>query len=336
MINVAMIGYGGIAQAAHFPAYAELEKKGKAKLVAICDIDEKKFNQKMEINIATNNISISEEINKYTDWKKMLDNEKIDMVDICIPTYMHAPVTIEVLNMGYDVLCEKPMSLNSDLCQKMIETAKNCGRKLMIGQCLRFDNKYNFIKKLVDEKTYGKVKTGVLRRLSPPPVWGWENWYMDYNKSHGCITDLHIHDIDYIRYIFGEPEKVSCHTQDIYSKKDIVHTIVQYPEHTMLVIGDWSQEGIPFVADCRIAFENATIDYSNNKITVYPRGSESFVVDIEGNDMYFSEIEYFIDKICSEEENTENPPESAATTIKLIETLIESSDKNGETLIFEA
>lgn len=336
MIKVAMIGFGGIAQSVHFPAYSQLEKEGKAKLVAICDIDEGKFNKKMEINIGSSNNSISEEINKYTDWKQMLDSEVVDMVDICVPTYLHADITIEVLNMGYNVLCEKPMSLNYDLCQKMIETAKKCGKNLMIGQCLRFNNYYNYIKKIVDEKTYGKVKTGVFRRLSPPPFWGWENWYMDYSKSQGCITDLHVHDIDYIRYVFGEPEKISCHSQDIYSKKDIVHTVVEYPEHTMLVIGDWSLGGMPFSADCRIAFENATVDYSNNKITIYPRGGKSFVVDIPKNDMYFSEIEYFIDKICSGEENTENPPESAATTIKLIETLIESSDKNGETLTFKA
>lgn len=334
MINVAMIGFGGIAQAVHFPAYAKLEKMGKAKLVAICDIDDGRFNQKMKINIAANNASISEEINKYTDWRQMLDNEEIDMVDICIPTYMHAPITIEVLKLGYDVLCEKPMSLNYDLCQEMIKAAEESGKKLMIGQCLRFDNYYNYIKKVVDEKTYGKVKTGIFRRLSTPPVWGWENWFMDYSKSGGCITDLHIHDIDYIRYIFGEPEKVSCHTQDVYSQKDIAHTVVEYPEHTVLVIGDWSQEGVPFVADCRIAFENATVDYSNNKITVYPRGGESFEADVIKNDMYFSEIEYFIDKICSGEENTKNPPESAAASIKLIETLIESSNQNGETLTF--
>ena len=69
---------------------------------------------------------------------------------------------------------------------------------------------------------------------------------------------------------------------------------------------------------------------------VYPRGGEVFEADVTTNDMYFSEIEYFIDKINSGEEITENAPESAAKTIKLIEKLIESSDNNGEALIFEA
>ena len=336
MIKVAMIGFGGIAQAVHYPAYIELEKQGKVKLVAICDVDEARFNQKMEINIGGSDVKISEDIKKYTDWKEMLTNEDVDMVDITIPTYLHAPVAIEALKMGCHVLCEKPMSLNYDLCLEMIKTAEECGRKLMIGQCLRFDNYYRYIKNLVTENTYGKVKTGYFRRMSTPPVWGWQNWFMDYDKAQGCITDMHIHDIDFIRYAFGEPEKVSCHAQDIYSKKDVVHTITEYPDFSMLAIGDWSQEGMPFVADCRIAFEKATVDLNDDKLIVYPRDGEAFEPEIEVNNMYQSEIEYFIDKICTGEENTENSPESAATSVKLIETMIKSSDEKGKTIDFNA
>jgi len=335
MIKVAMIGFGGIAQAVHYPAYIELEKQGKVKLVAICDVDEAKFNQKMEINIGGSEVVIAEDVKKYTDWKEMLSTEDVDMVDIAIPTYLHAPVTIEALKMGHHVLCEKPMSLNYNLCKDMINAANTAGKKLMIGQCLRFDNKYKYIKKLVDEETYGKAKTGVFRRMSTPPVWGWENWFMDYAKAQGCITDMHIHDIDFIRYAFGEPLRVSCHTQDICSKKDVVHTIAEYDDFSMLAIGDWSQEGMPFTADCRIAFEKATVDLSDDKITVYPRGGEAFEPEIEDNNIYQSEIEYFINIICTGEENTENSPESAATSLKLVETMIKSSDKNGKTIKFK-
>ena len=211
----------------------------------------------------------------------------------------------------------------------MINAAEKSGKKLMIGQCLRFSNKYNYLKKVISENTFGKVKSGVFRRLSSPPVWGWDNWFMDYNRSHGCILDMHIHDIDMIRYLFGEPESVSCFTQDIYSGKDIAHSTLSYSDFSMLAIGDWSQEGLPFTADYRVAFEKATIDYSDGTVTVYPRGGNPFKPELEDEDFYYNEIEFFVENISSGEANTTNSPESAAMSVKLINALIASAENNG-------
>ncbi|MBR4072676.1 MAG: Gfo/Idh/MocA family oxidoreductase, partial [Clostridia bacterium] len=179
MIKVAMIGFGGIAQAAHLPAYINLEKQGKAKLVAICDIDEKRFTAKMEINIGGAETSVGEEIKKYTDWREMLKKEDVDMVDICLPTFLHADTAIEALNMGYHVLSEKPMSLCYEDCLRMCDAAKKADKKLMIGQCLRFGDDYNFLKEAIENNTFGKVLSGTFRRMSGPPIWGWDNWFMD-------------------------------------------------------------------------------------------------------------------------------------------------------------
>lgn len=336
MIKVALIGFGGIAKAAHLVAYLTLAQKGIVELVSVCDIVPERFEEKMEINLGGNDLELGENVRKYTDWREMLANEDVDIVDICLPTYLHADTTIEVLGMGYNVLCEKPMSLSYEDCCRMVEAANKSGKKLMIGQCLRFSNKYNYLKKIVEENTFGAVKTGVFRRMSGPPVWGWDNWFMDYNRSQGCITDMHIHDIDMIRYVFGEPTAVSCCTQDIYSRKDLAHSTLKYKDFTVLAIGDWSQEGLPFTAEFRVAFENATVDYSNDTVTVYPRGGEAFKPEIEDDDFYFNEIKFFVENIASGEENVVNTPESAAKSVKLIQALIESSDNDNKFVPFEA
>ena len=83
-------------------------------------------------------------------------------------------------------------------------------------------------KKLVDEGTYGKVKSALLQRKSAPPYWGWDNWYLDYSRSGGAIMDLHIHDIDYARCAFGEPKEVSCSTADIVSGKATLESLSEY------------------------------------------------------------------------------------------------------------
>ncbi len=336
MVRVALIGFGGIAKTSHLGSYLTLEKEGKVKLVSVCDIDPKRFEEKLQLNIGTSDIELDDSVTKYTDWREMLANEEVDLVDICLPTFLHAETTVEVLNMNYNVLCEKPMSLFYEDCCKMVEAAKKSGKKLMIGQCLRFSNKYNYLKKLVADKTYGEVKSAVFHRFSGPPVWGWENWFMNYDRSHGCINDMHIHDIDIIRAIFGEPESVSCCSQDVYAPKDIAHSTLLYPGFSVLAMGDWSKEGMPFSAEFCVGFENATVQLANDTITIYPRGGEAFVADIEPDDFYFSEIKFFVENIESGEENTVNTPESAATSVKLIETLIESSNNNGKFLPFKA
>lgn len=336
MIRVAMIGFGGIASGAHYPAYTRLEAEGKAKVVAACDLMPSRFESKMKINIGGADDSIQFAFNRYTDWHEMLEKEEVDMVDICVPTYLHADIAVEVMNLGYDVLSEKPMAINYEACLRMLEAAKKTGRKLMIGQCLRFGANYKFLKEAVEKGTFGKITAGVFRRLSPPPVWGWTNWYMDHERSKGAILDLHIHDIDIIRYILGEPDMVSCDTIDMYSGDDIAYSRLYYPDATILAIGDWSREGTQFVADYEVTFEKATVSLGSDGLMVYPRDGEAYKADVDAKDFYEEEIRFFIQMLETGCENTENPPSSAATTVKLIETLKASADKRGEKIPFEA
>ncbi len=335
MTKVAIIGFGGIANGAHFPPYKKLEEEGVAKVVAVCDVDENRFGASVSINIGSSDDNLERNFNCYTDWREMLQNEDIDMVDICVPTFLHDEIANGVLEMGYDVLSEKPMALSYDRCVAMIEAAKKADKKLMIGQCLRFGAHYRFLKKAIDENLFGAVKGGIFRRFSGLPLWGWENWFTDIEKSGGCLLDMHIHDIDIIRYLLGEPEEVSCNTVDLYSGDDIVYSRLHYKDATILALGDWSREGCDFQADYTVAFENATVTLKGDEITVCPRnGGEKYVADVTPNNFYEEEIRFFIDMIVNGVENTENPPESAATTIKLIETLRESARKGGEKVPF--
>ncbi len=330
MIRVGMIGFGGIAQSAHLKPYLELESIGDVKIVAVCDVDPEKFEKKVEINIGAADVSLSSDVKKYTDWHEMLEKEELDMVDICAPTFLHKEITIGALESGVNVLCEKPMSLNYENCKEMCDAAILAGKKLMIGQCLRFSPEYVYLKKLVDKSTYGRALSGIFQRLSPPPVWGWDNWFMDYSRSGGCVTDLHIHDIDITRYIWGDPKEVSCCSADAIAKKAIAHSRLMYDNFSITAIGNWSRQGIPFSFGYEIAFEKATVICDNGKITVHPHNEEEFSPELKKVSSYAAEIEYFIDCITNGKENTENRPEDSALTVKLVETLIESSEKNGK------
>ena len=329
MLNAALIGFGGIAQA-HKNGYATLEKLGKVRLVAAYDIRKEAFEKTVEINLKTESKDEVSIFRCYTDLEEMLANEQIDFVDICVPSYLHKDISVMLLERGYNVLCEKPMALNSEDCGVMLEAEKKSGKHFMIAQVLRFFPEYEYLKTCIKENTFGKPLSAFFNRLSAPATWGWENWFMDYNKAGGCITDLHVHDIDIARYLFGEPKSVSCRAVDTNSKYDIIQTTLGYDDVIVTAHGAWASHKTRFSAGYRVDFEQATVVLENGKVTVYPNDDRDvFTPELTGWDGYTDEIDFFCDIVSGKIENTKNPAHSAAKTIRLIEAMKESADSQG-------
>lgn len=332
MLKAVIIGFGGIAQAAHVPGWKTLGEKGLGRLVAVYDVDPAQFTKKQEINIGSGGGNI--DVPAYTDLDEMLAKEKPDVLDICAPTPFHASISADLLRKGYHVHCEKPMARTFAQCREMIEAANTSGRRLMIGQCLRFSSQYLFLKQAILDNTFGRPVSAVFRRLSGPPVWAWDNWFMDHARSGGCLLDMHIHDVDIIRFLFGEPKAVSCVTQSIYSGDDVAHSRLIYDDLAVFAVGDWSQQGAGFTADYHVGFEKATVILEGGEVKVFPREGEPWTPELSGEDMYMKELEYFITTVIPGGENTVNAPESAAQTVRLMETLKQSAVQNGASLAF--
>jgi predicted dehydrogenase len=339
MINVGIIGFGGIAQA-HRAAYEHLEKRGvPVRLLAACDTDPEQFKRKIEINLGPAGTREGLSLSFYTELEEMLANssQKLDLIDICLPTFLHAPYAIDMLRRGYSVLSEKPMARTGELCADMIAAAHASTGQLMIGQCLRFYPQYEFLKELIDQQTYGKVVSAFFERISGPPIWAWQNWFMDYDRSGGCLLDMHIHDLDMIRWLFGEPESVSCRTQDVQSRMDVVHSRLFYEDKPVFAVGDWSLDGCPFKHGYRIGFEKATVIFDSQDVWVYPRDGQAFRADLAYEQGGIErEIEYYVNLIKTSGVNQKNPPESAAASVGLAELLRDSALQGGKRLARKA
>lgn len=125
-----------------------------------------------------------------------------------------------------------------------------------------------------------------------------------------------------IRYLFGEPEFVSCRAGDKQSKFDTVHSNFYYNGTPVTAIGDWSLDGVKFRHGYRVGFEQATVIFDSNVVTIYQSDGQSHVVDLKYSvDGIEGEIEYFANCICNNTENDKNAPESAAMSIKIAELL---------------
>ncbi len=333
MLQAAIIGFGGIA-AAHKNAYAQLEKEEKVKLVAAYDIRPEAFARgKAKINIDTGEGESASEIRAYFDLYEMLKNEKIDIIDICTPSYLHKKYALEMLERGYHVMCEKPMSLTFADCQEMLEAAKGAKGHLMIGQCVRFYPSYQYLSSCVQTEKYGKVTSGDFCRLSTTPDWGFEDWFLDTDKSGGCITDLHVHDIDIIRHIFGEPKAITALATNTVARYDSCHTALHYGDFNLFATGDWSLTNRPFEAGFRVSFEEATLALEpNGALMLYPReGGEPEEIKLPAFNAYAEELRYLCEVIEGKTENILNTPESAARSIYLTELIKESAD-SGKTV----
>jgi len=215
MIKVGILGYGGIARS-HRRGYEILAKQGApVELVALCDIDPNQFSGNMTINLGGTDCDKTKTYRTYTDLEEMLAKEEPDTIDICLPTYLHCEYACMLLKRGYNVQSEKPMGLNGKECEMMLAAAKESGKKLMIGMCLRFEPLYTELKKMIDDGRFGKVHAASFDRLSGLPRWGYDNWFRDYKRAGGVALDMHIHDVDLMNYLFGLPKSVrSVGTQD--------------------------------------------------------------------------------------------------------------------------
>jgi predicted dehydrogenase len=208
-----------------------------AQIAAICDANE---NIVEDSKKAVGNIEGAEDavdftgINIYSDFGKMLTEEKLDAVSIALPTFVHAQYTIEALVSGVHVLCEKPMGLNVTECESMMAAAKSSGKVLQIGHCVRFWPEYAKTKEIVAGGEYGRVLAATFQRLAATPTWSQDNWILNDERSGGVALDLHIHDTDFVQYLFGKPRAV-CSFGGKDSTGKLVHIVLSHSIFTTTI-----------------------------------------------------------------------------------------------------
>ena len=190
--KVAVIGLG--MGRGHARAAAE---NPKADLAAVCDIDRGKLAQ------------YATEFG-YADYRKMLREQKPDIVSVSLPNVLHKPVTVAALNAGAHVICEKPMAMNTREAEQMAAVAREKRRKLMINLSYRFTGAAKALKKVVDSGTVGEIyygRTGWHRTRGIPKFGGW--FAQKKLSGGGPLIDLGVHRIDLAMMLMGDPKPVT-------------------------------------------------------------------------------------------------------------------------------
>ena len=307
-INVGVVGLGFMGQT-HLRAYQQL---AQARIVAVCDAVRLPKDGKLEGVMG--NITGTEElfldpkqIRAYRDFEEFLQHPDLELVDLCVPTKLHVPMSIAALEAGKHVICEKPLARTSEGCRKILEVAAKSPGYFMPAMCLRFWPEWAWLREVIQKGTYGKVLSMVLQRLSEPPAWSRDSYFKG-EESGGALLDMHIHDTDFVQFCFGVPKEVVSTGQIRFSGAyDYVSTIYRYENGPSITAeGSWLvHKGFGFKMAYRVDFEKATVDYDSSRgeeaLRVFEEGKEpqTLRLDWPDPDGYVGELRHMLECIAN-------------------------------------
>ena len=199
LIKVGIIGCGGIANGKHMPA---LKAVKDCEMVAFCDI----IPERAEKACAKYG---AEGAKVYVDYKELLKDGSIDVVHVCTPNRSHSFITVDALEAGKHVMCEKPMAINSEEAKKMLDAHKRTGKMLSIGYQSRFRDDSQYMKQEVEDGTLGDIyyaRATALRRRKVPT---WGVFLNEYEQGGGPLIDIGTHALDLTPTIIKKNQRIN-------------------------------------------------------------------------------------------------------------------------------
>jgi len=294
-VNVAVVGLGYMGMT-HLRTYLS---HPLARVVAVCGASRLPVNGVLTAvagNIQeADDLRLGPQVKVFRQLDDLLAGADVDLVDICTPTPLHPAQAIAALKAGKHVLCEKPLARTAAEAREIVAVAQNSPGFLMPAMCMRFWPGWRWLKDAVAAKTHGAVLAARFRRVSAPPAWN----QTAGADTGGALFDLHIHDTDFVNFLFGRPQGVFS-SGIAAANGAINHVVTQYHYPGGPVVhaeGSWLLAqgfGMAYTLYC----ERATLDYD------LARGADALMITTDdgpprpvpptGTDGYEGEIDYFL------------------------------------------
>jgi len=297
-LNVAIVGFGFMGRT-HYGVWKKLRN---VRVVCICDSNLDKITAKVKGNLdVADNSALPKDIRIYDDFDRMLKDERLDIVDVTLPTPLHAPMAIKALARDINVLCEKPMAVNAKICDTMIAAERKSKGRLMVAQCVRYWPEYRVLKGFIESGRYGNVIAADFTRFAPAPTWnrGGKCWFLDETKSGGVALDMHLHDTDVVHYLFGMPESVVSRShQHRDGWTDFITTTYGYSNKVVTSSSSWAMvPSFVWEAGFRVVFDKAVAvanSHAPAPLVVYPEKGKPFSPKLPNASGYETEIKAFV------------------------------------------
>ncbi|MCP4167526.1 MAG: Gfo/Idh/MocA family oxidoreductase [Chloroflexi bacterium] len=315
MLNVAVLG-AGFMGGTHARAFANRED---VNVVTVSSRSDEKA------------MALAEEIGCEwtTDSMALVDDPRIEAVSITLPTHLHKEFTIAALRAGKHVLVEKPMALSVEECNAMIEAAKKADRLLMAAHVLRFWPEYMAVADLLKSGELGRPLSATASRYIEPP--GWADWFQNPDWTGGAVLDLHVHDLDTLTWLFGEPISLySQGRQGVYGGWDQAMTLLDYGEVKVFAEGNaLMPKGYPFTMTLAVRCEKGNVEYTLraggeqvdsvadgiNALMVYESCKEPRTLQPPAGDGYADQVAYFVQCVRQGQQPQRGTPQQARLAV---------------------
>jgi len=326
MVQIGIIGIGFMG-VTHFKAAREVSG---ARVAAICTRNARKLAgdwRDIKGNFGdSGGVQDLSGIAKYEDWRELLRDDAIDLVDICLPTPLHREVTLAALEAGKHVLVEKPIALSLDDADAMLAAAQKSGRLLMVAHVLRFFPAFAEARALVQSGDYGALRGVHLKRIISRPRWLADNDLEAVAAHGGPALDLHIHDTDFIRYLAGEPKSVRA-TGLVAANGAITYLQTQYlyggtdAPAVSCHSGAIAQPALSFEHGFDIYLEKATLQYNNlftgSELWIYEGDAPRRVLRPQRPDGFVAQLQHAVECVRTGEASELISGESARQSLAL-------------------
>lgn len=282
MLRAGIVGVGFMGWI-HYLAY---QKSRDVELAAFCSRDAKKRAGDwtgIQGNFGPPGEQISvDKLTAYESLEDLLADDSIDLVDICLPPNLHVDAACRALAAGKHVLCEKPLGLTTDDCDKILAAAKSAGRMALVAQVLPYMGEFEYAYQAAVAGKLGKPQRGYFKRIISPP-----DWIPDfYNPATvgGPLVDLHVHDTHFIRLLFGMPTQVMAVAEMKDGVVKFCHTLMKFDEPDVIVSsssGVSEQNARPFCHGFELQFESGVLQFELSALT---DGVDSLPLRVLGQD----------------------------------------------------
>ena len=260
-----------------------------------------------------------------TDLDRIMADDTIEAVDICLPTPAHRPTTETALAAGKHVLLEKPLSLTAVDGEVLAALADQTDRVFMVAHVLRFWPEYVELRRVLDSGELGLPIAAATTRRQPFPEWS--TLFKRADQTGGAIFDMLIHDYDALNWVLGTPTSVTAHgiPNPRSGGLDHAQVLIGYEGGTGIADGGMLQPAsYPFTSRLEVLCERGAIEYHfqaggrsfeigepTNRLTVYREEGDPELLAAPQADAYENEVGYFIECVRNGAPATRAAPRDA-------------------------
>ena len=254
-MKIGIVGAGSMGRV-HLPAWDSLKSIGAEPVGIIAN----------RIDSTASDLAKQYGLRLYDHYEGLLAD--VDVVDLCVPTDIHAAMTIQAAQAGKHIICEKPIALSVQDGRAMIDACNHAGVRLFIAMVLRFVPQYSAAQQVVSSGEIGDVCVMRLTRAAYQPRKATDNWFMDEQRSGGMVVDLMIHDFDYARWLGGNVTRVfakSVRTTRPDAPGDYALVTLRFADGAIAHIeGGWAYPAGIFRTSLDIAGREGVLEWSSD------------------------------------------------------------------------